>query len=653
MSILDLLLGRPLKSSEEGREKVGPAAGIAIFGLDALGSAAYGPEAALTMLIPVGPAATRYIVPVSASIIVLLLIVYFSYRQTIEAYPSGGGAYTVARQNLGVFPGLLAAAALMIDYILVAAVGISAGVGALISAVPSLQPHTLSLCLFILLIVTVVNLRGVRQTGAVFFIPTYLFVGMLFITLVLGLVKVIAAGGDPDPVVPPAPLPPATAAVSAWLLLKAFSSGCTAMTGVEAVSNGVQAFREPAARTAQRTLTSIVAILTLLLAGIAYLARAYHISATAPGEPGYESVLSQLTAAVAGKGAFYYATIGSILLVLAFQANTAFADFPRVCRAVAQNGYLPYSFASRGRRLVYTHGIFVLAFLCAVLLILFGGVTDRLIPLFAVGAFLAFTLSQAGMVAHWRRERGRWAKSSMFVNGLGAAATAITVGVVTVSKFAEGAWLTTLVIPTIILLMISVRRHYDREQIEIANPAPLDLSDLRQPLVVVPIITWDKIAQKGVRFALLLSSEVEGLHVDLGEGSQQLRDSWKRFVEEPARRAGCPTPKLVVLESPYRFVINPILNYILELEQKNPDRQVAVLVPELVVQRWYHFFLHNKRAEWLKALLLLKGNQRIVVINVPWYLSSNPSLFRGFVKSRADLLSQRDRQVVNSLGARK
>lgn len=653
MSILDLLLGRPLKSSEEGREKVGPAAGIAIFGLDALGSAAYGPEAALTMLIPVGPAATRYIVPVSASIIVLLLIVYFSYRQTIEAYPSGGGAYTVARQNLGVFPGLLAAAALMIDYILVAAVGISAGVGALISAVPSLQPHTLSLCLFILLIVTVVNLRGVRQTGAVFFIPTYLFVGMLFITLVLGLVKVIAAGGDPDPVVPPAPLPPATAAVSAWLLLKAFSSGCTAMTGVEAVSNGVQAFREPAARTAQRTLTSIVAILTLLLAGIAYLARAYHIGATAPGEPGYESVLSQLTAAVAGKGAFYYATIGSILLVLAFQANTAFADFPRVCRAVAQNGYLPYSFASRGRRLVYTHGIFVLAFLCAVLLILFGGVTDRLIPLFAVGAFLAFTLSQAGMVAHWRRERGRWAKSSMFVNGLGAAATAITVGVVTVSKFAEGAWLTTLVIPTIILLMISVRRHYDREQIEIANPAPLDLSDLRQPLVVVPIITWDKIAQKGVRFALLLSSEVEGLHVDLGEGSQQLRDSWKRFVEEPARRAGCPTPKLVVLESPYRFVINPILNYILELEQKNPDRQVAVLVPELVVQRWYHFFLHNKRAEWLKALLLLKGNQRIVVINVPWYLSSNPSLFRGFVKSRADLLSQRDRQVVNSLGARK
>jgi amino acid transporter len=623
VSLADFLFGRPLKSSEERRERVGPAAGIAIFGLDALGSAAYGPEAALTILIPLGAAALTYIVPISASVIVLLWIVYFSYRQTIEAYPTGAGAYTVARQNLGVVAGLLAATALMIDYILVAAVGISAGVAALISAVPSLQPHTLSLCLAILLFITIVNLRGVRETGAVFLVPTYLFVGTLFATLGMGLIKSFTAGGNPEPVVPPPPLPPQTAAVSAWLLLKAFSSGCTALTGVEAVSNGVQAFREPVVKTAQRTLTTIIAILTVLLAGIGYLARAYQIGATPPGEAGYESVLSQLTGAVMGKDTFYYVTIGSILLVLAFQANTAFADFPRVCRAVAQDGYLPYTFASRGRRLVYSHGIYVLALLTAFLLILFGGVTDRLIPLFAVGAFLAFTLSQAGMVAHWRQKRGRGARSSMLLNGIGAMATASAVVIVTVAKFAEGAWLTTFLIPAIMILMISVRRYYDREQVEIANPPPLELSGLRAPLVVVPILRWDKIAQKGLRFAHLLSTDVQALHVDCGEGSQRLREDWARFVEEPAKKAAVPPPRLVVLPSPYRFVINPLLDYILDLEKKNPDREIAVLVPELVDRHWYHYLLlHNQRASLLKAFLLLKGDQRIIIIDVPWYLSS-------------------------------
>jgi amino acid transporter len=622
ISLIDLLVGRPLKSSEERGEKLGPAAGIAVFGLDALSSAAYGPEAALTLLIPLGAAGIAYVIPISASIIILLLIVYFSYCQTIEAYPTGGGSYTVARENLGVKAGLLAAAALMIDYVLTAAVGISAGVGALISAVPSLQPHTLPLCLAILLFITIVNLRGVRATGAVFIVPTYLFVGALFITLGLGLVTSLAAGGEPKPVIPPSPLQPQTMMVSAWLLLKAFSSGCTAMTGVEAVSNGVKAFREPVVKTAQRTLTAIVAILIALLAGIAYLVRAYHIGATPPGEPGYQSLLSQLTAAVAGKGVFYYVTIGSILLVLALSANTAFADFPRLCRAVALDGYLPYSFASRGRRLVYSQGIYVLAFLSAFLLVLFGGVTDRLIPLYAVGAFLAFTLSQAGMVAHWMRKRGRRSRSSMFVNGLGAVATATTVAVVTVSKFAEGAWVTTLLIPAIMILMIAVRRHYDREQAETAKPEPLELSGLRQPLVVVPILRWDKVAQKGLRFAFILSADVQGLHIDCGEGSKQLRANWSSFVEEPAKKAGLPIPKLVVLNSPYRFIINPILDYVLELEEKNPDREIAVLVPELVEQRWYHYLLHNQRAAWLKALLLLKGNQRIIVIDVPWYLSS-------------------------------
>lgn len=621
MSLIDLLFGRALRSSEEKEERLGPTAGIAVFGLDALSSAGYGPEAALTLLIPLGAAGISYIVPISASIIILLSIVYFSYRQTIEAYPTGGGSYTVAYQNLGAFAGLLAAAALMIDYVLTAAVGISAGVGALVSAVPYLQPHTLLLCLAILLLITIVNLRGVHETGAVFLFPTYLFVGTLFITLGLGLVKSFAAGGHPVPVVAPALLYP-QAAVSAWLLLKAFSSGCTAMTGVEAVSNGVRAFRDPAVKSAQRTLTAVIVILIMLLVGIAYLVHVYHIGATPPGQPGYESVLSQLTAAVAGKGAFYYITISSILLVLALSANTAFADFPRLCRAVAQDGYLPLSFSSSGRRLVYSQGIYVLAFLSAFLLILFRGVTDRLIPLFAVGAFLAFTLSQAGMVAHWRPIGGKRSRRSMYVNGLGAVATATTVGVVTVSKFAEGAWVTTLLIPAIMILMISVRRHYDRVEAETANPVPLDLSGLREPLVVVPILHWNKIAQKGLRFALNLSADLQALHIDSGEGTNDFRKNWSRFVEEPTKKAGLPTPKLVILKSPYRYVITPILDYVLDLERKNPDRQIAVLIPELVERHWYYYFLHNQRAQWLKALLLLKGNQRVIVITVPWYLSS-------------------------------
>jgi amino acid transporter len=621
MSLIDLLFGRALRSSEEKGERLGPAAGIAVFGLDALSSAAYGPEAALTLLIPLGAAGIRYIVPISASIIILLSIVYFSYRQTIEAYPTGGGSYTVAYQNLGAFAGLLAAAALMIDYVLTAAVGISAGVGALVSAVPYLQPHTLLLCLAILLLITIVNLRGVHETGAVFLFPTYLFVGTLFITLGLGIAKSFAAGGHPVPVVAPALLYP-QAAVSAWLLLKAFSSGCTAMTGVEAVSNGVGAFRDPAVKSAQRTLTAVIVILIMLLVGIAYLVHVYHIGATPPGQPGYESVLSQLTAAVAGKGAFYFITISSILLVLALSANTAFADFPRLCRAVAQDGYLPLSFSTPGRRLVYSQGIYVLAFLSAFLLILFRGVTDRLIPLFAVGAFLAFTLSQAGMVAHWRPIGGKRSRRSMYVNGLGAVATATTVGVVTVSKFAEGAWVTTLLIPAIMILMISVRRHYDRVEAETANPVPLDLSGLREPLVVVPILHWNKIAQKGLRFALNLSADLQALHIDSGEGTNDFRKNWSRFVEEPTKKAGLPTPKLVILKSPYRYVITPILDYVLDLERKNPDRQIAVLIPELVERHWYYYFLHNQRAQWLKALLLLKGNQRVIVITVPWYLSS-------------------------------
>ena len=337
MNILDLVVGKPIKTSDERAEKIGPAQGIPIFGLDGLSSAAYGPEAALSLLIPLGLLGVRYIVPISAAIIALLVIVYFSYRQTIAAYPSGGGSYTVARFNLGTPAALLAAAALMADYILTAAVGISAGVGALVSAVPSLLPHMVSICVGILMVVTIVNLRGVRDAGLAFALPTYLFVGTLLITIVGGVLRVILSGGHPVPAAPLPPPPPMTQAVTYWLLLKVFASGCTALTGVEAVSNGVKAFREPAVKNAQRSLTVIIFLLAVLLAGISYLVKVYGITATDPGQPGYQSLLSMLIAAVFGKGYFYYLTLASILLVLSLSANTAFADFPRLCRAIAQN----------------------------------------------------------------------------------------------------------------------------------------------------------------------------------------------------------------------------------------------------------------------------------------------------------------------------
>ncbi|HLI30540.1 MAG TPA: APC family permease [Terriglobia bacterium] len=621
MWLIDFIFGRPLRSAEERGEKLDTRAGIPVFGLDALSSAAYGPEAALTLLIPLGVAGIQYIIPITAAIIILLTIVYFSYRQTIEAYPTGGGSYTVARENLGNFAGLLAASALMVDYVLTAAVGISAGVGALVSAVPTLLPHTLMICLGILVLVTVVNLRGVRAAGLTFLAPTYLFIATMLITLGWGLAKAIAAGGHPAPVVAPPEMHAVATALSAWVLLKAFSSGCTAMTGVEAVSNGVKAFSEPVVKTAQRTLTAIIALLIVFLAGIAYLAHAYHIGATEPGSAGYQSVLSQLIAAVAGRNVFYDAAIASILGVLALSANTAFADFPRLCRMVAEDGFLPVPFVQRGRRLVYSQGIYVLALVCAVLLILFGGVTDRLIPLFAVGAFLAFTLSQAGMVAHWIRKRGKRARRNMLINGLGAVATAGTVIVVTVSKFAEGAWITTLLIPAIIMLMYSIRRHYDRVIRETTEPNPLSLEGCEKPLVVVPIDGWNKIAEKGLKFALTLSSEVQAVHVETGEGSDELPTHWKRCVEAPAIEAGLPAPPLNVVKSPYRFVVNPIVDFIQDLEQKHPDRQIAVVVPELVEHHWYQYLLHNQRPKWLKALLLLKGSSRIVLITVPWRLT--------------------------------
>jgi amino acid transporter len=622
--LIDTILGRPLASSEAGEQKIGEVGGVPTFGLDALSSAAYGPEAALTVLLPLGAAGLTLILPITVAIVILLGILYISYWQTIAAYPSGGGSYTVARENLGANASLVAAAALMTDYVLNVAVGISAGVGALISAIPTLQPYTLPLCLVILLLLTVVNMRGIGEAGKVFMLPTLVFILSLCALVFWGVLATIWAGGHPHPVVAPPHIAKATEAVSAWLLLRAFAAGCTAMTGVEAVSNGVQAFREPAVPAAHRTLTIIIAILMVLLLGIAYLAHAYQIGATEPGTPQYQSVLSQLLDAVAGRGIFYWVSIASILMVLCLSANTSFADFPRLCRAVAEDGYLPISFSNRGRRLVYSEGILLLALVSGVLLTVFGGITDRLIPLFAVGAFLAFTLSQSGMVAHWWRRQERGARAKMAVNALGATGTALTVAVMAVVKFTEGAWVVVLLVPSLVALMLAIRRHYERIAQELAAPDKLELETLQEPIVIVPIVDWSSIAERALRFAMRISNEVEVLHIEGEDDPKSLKRIWPSRVEEPARAVNKPAPRLTILKSPYRFVVQPIVDHVVQVERENPDRIVAVVLPELVERRWYQYFLHNQRAKLLVADLLsirMKGTHQIVIINVPWYLS--------------------------------
>ncbi len=634
MSWATLLVGRPLSNREAETRKIGVFEGLPAMGLDGLGSAAYGPEAALTVLAPLGVAGLAAIGPITWAILLLLAILFFSYWQTIAAYPNSGGSYTVARENLGTNAGLLAASALMLDYMLNVAVGISAGIGALTSALPSLQPATLALCLGVLALITAINLRGTRESGLMFAGPTYLFIASLGLVLLLGGWAAWSGGGHPVAVVKPPAAAHGAEVVSLWLLLRAFAAGCTAMTGVEAVSNGVSAFREPRARYAHGTLTAIVVVLGLLLFGIAYLTRCYGILAMDQTREGYQSVLSQLVAAVRGRDWLYYVSIGSVLAVLCLSANTSFVGFPRLCRQVAHDGFLPKAFALPGRRLVYTVGLLFLALGAGLLLAAFGGITDRLIPLFAVGAFLSFTLSQAGMAVHWWRRvsggRDRLDTTRLAVNGFGAVATGTALLIILVAKFAEGAWLTLVVIPATLLLLLLVRRYYaalDRLLLGEAERR-LDLRHHAPPLAVIPVSRWDQKSRRAVAYAFHLSPAVTALHCidmegpDADEQTARIRDEWERYVAQPAREAGLPAPRLLVSPSPYRNVIGPLLRAIEDLQRQYPGRAVAVVLPQLVEARWWEALLHTHRERRLRATLLRNGGPDIAVVGVPWQIAA-------------------------------
>jgi amino acid transporter len=623
MSLKAFLLGRRLANREGEEQKIGWLAAVPAMGLDGLGSSSYGPEAALTVLAPLGAAGLAAIGWVIAPIVGLLAILYLSYRQVVIAYPSNGGAYTVAKENLGEGAALVAAAALMIDYVLNVAVGISAGVGALTSSLPALHPWTLTLCLAILVLVAVANLRGTREAGWLFAGPTYLFIASFLLLVGWGLVRMAASGGAPAPVIAPPPLRPAVETVGLWLLLRAFAAGCTAMTGVEAVSNGVNALKEPVVREAHRTLTAICLVLALLLAGIAAVAQGYHLGAMDQTRPGYQSVLSQLAGAVAGHGVLYYIAMTSLLAVLCLSANTSFVGFPRLARLVAIDGYLPRGFAVADRRLVFSVGVIFLTVTAAGLLVAFGGVTDRLIPLFAIGAFLTFTMSQLGMVAHWRRQQGRHG-GRLAINAVGALATLVALAVILAAKFLEGAWIVVLALPATVALLLAVRRYYRRLEARMAVAGPFTIEETDRPTVLVAYEERNRLTDRALRFAMTLSPDVFAIHLlrlsgpDQEEDLRALRERFEAEITRPLEAAGQVPPRLLAVPAPYREIQGPILDLVGRIDEATPGRSVAILIPELVMRHWWERLLHSRRAGRLRRALLDHAGPRLMVVSSPW-----------------------------------
>ena len=632
MDLVALLLGRRLANRESGARKIGALEGVPAMGLDALASVAYGPEAALLLLMPLGAAAPATTGWLLLPIIVLLGLLCLSYWQTIEAYRERGGAYVVARENLGVPAGLVAATALMIDYILNVAVGISAGVAALVSVLPRLHPHTLAICLGVLALLTLLNLRGTLDSGRALAAPAYLFLTCFAALFALGLVRATLAHGHPQPLQPPAPLAMAASGGGLWLLLRAFASGCTAMTGVEAVSNGMSAFRDPTPRHGHRTLSIIVFALGTMLACLAWLVPAFRIGAMPQAQPGYRSVLAQLAGAIVGEGAFYYLAMASLLAVLVLSANTSFTAFPRLCRNLAQDGYLPEGFAIAGRRLVYSIGLLCLAGCAGALLVAFAGITDRLIPLFAIGAFTGFVLSQFGMAAHWRRmwrerggKRGGHATRLAF-NAVGGAVTTAALLVMVVAKFREGAWITLFLMAAGYMMLHRIRRYYDRLHRLEGDASPLRLRGAAGTVSIVVIERWNRPARDALDFAMGISGQVVALHLARLSGPEQkeppdLRRRWHASVEAPLQAEGRAPPRLRVAEARYRRLHHPVLDLIGELRREWPEHYIAVVLPERVKQGWLQQLMHAHRTHALLRHLAKACVPRLVLVTLPWSLT--------------------------------
>jgi amino acid transporter len=627
------LIGTPLPTADAPHQTIGKATGLAVFASDALSSTAYATQEILIILAAAGAAAFAYSFPIAIAIVVLLAIVTLSYRQTIHAYPGGGGAYIVARDNLGELAAQIAGAALLTDYILTVAVSVSSGVAQITSAFPSLYPERVLLSVLCVGMIMIVNLRGVRESGAIFAAPTYFFLITMFVTVGYGLVRFLLGtlGTVPDP--PHLELPKHLAPIGAFLILHAFSSGTAALTGVEAISNGTTAFREPRSRNAGITLLWMSLILGVLFLGVTWLAQA---TLAVPSQE--ETVISQLARTVfGGRNPMYLAAIGGTTLILIMAANTSFADFPRLGALQAADGFLPKQLAYRGSRLVYSRGILVLAVIASLLIVVFQASVTALIPLYAIGVFLSFTLSQAGMTVRWWKigrlspgqvvhERGSvltpmagW-RRKMAINAVGAVCTAIVVLVFSVTKFHEGAWIVIFLIPLLVTFFFAIHRHYRDLSAFLSldhNGPPVRV---RRHRVIVPVSSVHRGTLAALRYARTLSNDVTAVHVSLdAEEGQRLSELWCSWGEGI---------RLVILDSPYRMLLEPLLGYIEELAAKRqPGETITIIVPQFVPVRRWHNLLHEQTAVFLRMALLFKPG--IVITNVPYHVRRERPLLAG------------------------
>ncbi len=603
-----MVVGKPLASSEEGHTRLPKKIALPVFASDAISSTAYATQEILIILVPAaGLAAYKHLVPLSLVVCLLLAIVITSYRQTIRAYPGGGGTYIVSRENLGTNPSLVAGASILVDYVLTVAVSVTAGVAAIIAAFEGLEPYRVELCLGFIALMTVANLRGMKESGAIFAPPTYLYIAILFTLIIWGLYQV--ATGDLDRL----PLdehalseltgPDGASGLSLFVLLRAFSSGAVALTGVEAVADGVPAFTKPEPQNASRVLATMAVILGTATIGIAVLT--HHLQPI-PEERG-ETLLSKLGEAVFGRGLLYFVLQFATFAILILAANTAYADFPRLSSIIARDEFLPHQFKNRGDRLVFSNGVVVLASLAAVLVIGFGGVTTALIPLYAVGVFTGFTMSQAGMVVYQRRHPTPGWQRRMVINLIGAIATGIVLVVVVVSKFTEGAWIPAIVIPMIVMLFKAIGRHYAGVKQEIAVPVGWK-PQRRTHTMVVLVGSVNRGAMEAITYARSLAPDrIMAVSVVVDDDDQEhITRQWAEH--------GIPI-ELHLIHSPYRALTRPVLAFLDELDADNPYDVITVVIPEFVVTKWYTHLLHNQSALALKARLLFRKNT--IVTSVP------------------------------------
>ncbi len=608
-----VVIGAPLSSAAAAHERLTKVKALAVLSSDALSSVAYATEEILHVLLLAGLGALTYSLHIGAAIVVLLLFVGVSYRQTIKAYPAGGGSYIVAKDNLGELPALIAGAALLFGYVVTVAVSIAAGVAALVSAVPELQGHRVALGLGFILLVTLLNLRGIRESGSIFAVPTYLFLVGIFVLLLIGFLRTAGEGfAAREPIAPvEEALARGTRSVGLFLILRAFSSGCAALTGVEAISDGVPAFQPPEWKNARTTLTSMIGILAVMFAGITFLAHQFGVVPLEADHPGgYETVVSQIARVVfGGENLAYYYIQFATLAILILAANTAYSDFPRLAFFLARDSYLPRQFTFRGDRLAFTTGIVTLGVLSGTMLAGFVAETSRMIPLYAVGVFTAFTLSQSGMISRWLRLKEPGWQRGLAINIVGATATGLVTLVVGVSNFRKGAWVVVALIPILIMMFRAIHRHYQTAAGELAAQTPLDPSEI-QHTVIVPVAALNRVARQTLAYARSISDNVTAVHITDDEAEiETMRRAWNEL--------GTDVP-LTIIESPYRSLVGPLLHYIDEIDNQRPDDTITVILPEYIARHWWEQLLHNQTALRIKAALLFRPGT--VVTSVPYHL---------------------------------